>query len=220
MPSMPLRMSRRGILYAVAIVGSACTATSDAVDRAALTAELRSQHAALTHLADTLSRHASLATYHLRWMEGGLDAGSANLWDAMRALRARPAAELERSTFDDLVVHGQLAAAVPDHTTRRALIAHYGRLPTLGRSADREYLALAARYEEILGPGEWRNLFDVHLGPERFGVDYRTALSELHDAGHSAVLRGLLRAQAVYLAEVSDAMERSMALTETLSARP
>jgi hypothetical protein len=207
------------ILISSVVVVTACSAPL-IDDLAPLAEELYANEEMLLAVADSLEKHASLAVYQLRWTEGVEDAGSGNLWDAMRTLSERPEALIRRSAVDDLVIQGSLAEVLPDGATRRALLAHYAQLARLDEEAQVEYRALVEHYEAVLGPGEWRNLLSPEIDQETFPVDYRKTLSDLVADDHEAVLRGLIRAQSRYLSQVTAAAEQAGSLRAALPAAP
>jgi hypothetical protein len=217
----PHRARRRALLpslISLSALALGCATPPASDDLPDLVDELQANDAALAATADSLRRHVSLSIYFLRWMDGVEDAGSANLWDAMRILSTRPAAPLMRSTFDDLVMTDRLVDVVPDDEARRALIALHDTSRHLSDAAEPEYRALIEHYEATLGPGEWRNLLGVEIGEEDvFSIDYRKSLADLVGDNHAAVLRSLLRAQTMYLARVEAAAEQTRELVAVLS---
>jgi hypothetical protein len=150
-------------------------------------------------------------------MEEVENASSGGLWDAMRSLTNRPRLEAHLGVFQDLEARGQLNVVVPDDETRWRAIEHYNDLDALRDAAANEYRELYRHYERVLGSGEWRSVFGFPRAPgEAFGVDYRATLRLLFEDNHEAVLRGLLRVQREYLADVSEALEKSTSLQNAL----
>jgi hypothetical protein len=207
------------IIFAVLICvpSFGCAPNGTSADLAVLQDELWANETALAATKDTLRTHQSAAQFHLLWMEGVQDAGSGTLWDAMRLLSHRPAPTLQRSAFDDFALRGALQAVVPSDGTRRELIAYYERLSRLEDVARDEYRSVAMHYEAVLGPGEWRSVLEPDVGPESFPVDYRLYLQRLVEDNHGARLRGLIRAQAEYLEELTAAYELTHDLLTALA---
>lgn len=208
-----------GLLATSACALLGCTAPPTD-DLAALEAELRANQQALVALVAELDSHEALAWYQLRWIEGLEEAGSANLWETMRTLRSRPRPTLGRAAFDDVSQDNRLVAAVPDGASRRGLITYYAQLDELASPALAEYRALAEHHDEVLGPGEWRNMFDLDVGEDVLPVDFRTALTELVADDHASRLRGLIRAIDAYRREVFAASDATQSLLATLFAPP
>jgi len=202
------RVANRAVVCVAAVL-SACGHQPREADARALGAEISSHARALEALTDTLARHIDVTTYQLHWMEGVESAGSANLWDAMQMLTRRPLLRYDRAAFDDLTTRARLRELVGDEDLRRMILRHYRALEELGDAAEPEYRAVWEHYEAVLGPGEWRDVFSLEIGPDAFGVDYRKHLQALVDGNHAAVLRGALRGQLAYREEVRLATERA-----------
>lgn len=206
-----------GVVFLVVLAACAPGVTPD--ERAALSQEISGNIVALRELNDTILRHANVSSWFLSWAEEVAPAGSANLWDGMKMLRERPAADLRTAAFDDLAARGVLHEAVPDVSLRLSLIDFYGSLERLETVATHEYRRLAEHYEAVLEPGEWRNVFEVELGEAGFPVDYRKNLRALVADNHEAVLRGLIRGQAEYIRSISAARSAGDTLLADMAAQ-
>lgn len=182
---------------ALALIGDRyLTARTDsdlaAAYHVALQADLRRDAETLESAVDSVTSQIGMTDLILGWNTGEEPAGSGQLMDGFRDLRAAPSIHFIRDTFEDLKLTGR-GHLVGNPRLREALARYYREAEATG-STGSEALGEYERWMEAhLNRGAWIYFIGEHPGRGGPPVDFRGTLNALQEAGLPTAVRAARR---------------------------